>query len=529
MVLLTTALVLGLAAVVGVVVGPAGGTMPTAVSDWFSSRLGASADREADASARTEVPVPAEPPTEPPALVCGSSALDGPSTPPQGAVVVRPAQDLGALTHRHPPGTTFWLAPGEYHLGDGEYSQVRPKPGNRYVGAPGAVLDGRQVNHYAFGGHASGVHVEYLTVQNFGGPGDNMNEGVVNHDAAPGWVMSHLTVRDSAGAGVFLGDRNVLESSCLRDNGQYGFSAYSPSGVQDVTLRDNEVTGNNTDDWERRRPGCGCTGGGKFWETRDARIIGNYVHDNHGAGIWADTNNAGFLVAGNYIARNDAEGLFYEASYNLDVVANTFERNGLVKGPQNQGFPTPAVYLSESGSDERVDTSYNDTLEVANNRFIDNWGGVVAWENADRFAGSPANTSTGATTMVNPRATVQRCSTPDLIGTEPYIDDCRWKTQHVKVHDNVFDFDPGKVGDACTEQNTCGFSGVFSNYGTFPSWSPFQGTVVEKDITLHQDNTWSDNTYTGPWRFMVMEAGNVVSWDTWRGGPYNQDEGSTLN
>ena len=35
---------------------------------------------------------------------------------------------------------------------------------------------------------------------------------------------------------------------------------------------------------------------------------------------------------------------------------------------------------------------------------MDNWAGVVAWENADRFAGSPANTSTGNTTLVNPRS-----------------------------------------------------------------------------------------------------------------------------
>ena len=44
----------------------------------------------------------------------------------------------------------FWLEPGRHRLGGGEFEQVIPKAGNRYVGAPGAVLDGRNENQYAF-------------------------------------------------------------------------------------------------------------------------------------------------------------------------------------------------------------------------------------------------------------------------------------------------------------------------------------------------------------------------------------------
>ena len=62
-----------------------------------------------------------------------------------------------------------------------------------------------------------------------------------------------------------LGSGNRLIGNCLRDNGQYGFNAYHADGVKDVVLHGNEISGNNTDDWEKRQPGCGCTGGGKFW------------------------------------------------------------------------------------------------------------------------------------------------------------------------------------------------------------------------------------------------------------------------
>jgi hypothetical protein len=471
---------------------------------------------------------PASAPTQPPARVCDSVSLRGPSAPPPHSVVVRPRDNLDDLSDAHPPGTTFWLAPGAHHPGDGPYSQIHPKSGDRYVGAPGAVIDGRHINQYAFGGQASDVRITYLTIQSFGQPGDNFNEGVVNHDFGSGWVLSHLTIQNDAGAGALLGTGNVLESSCVRDNGQSGFNAYNPAGVHNLRVDHNEITGNNTDDWERTQPGCGCTAGGKFWDTHGATVSDNYVHDNRGVGLWADTDNVGFEFRGNYFAGNDGEGLWYEISYNASIVANTFVRNGFVKGKDNAGFPTGAIYLSESGSDPRAGATFGATLEVARNVFVDNWGGVVAWEDADRFAGSPSNTSSGYGTLVNPAATVSRCGQAALVRAMPYLSDCRWKTQNVKVHDNSFSFAPSRIGAGCTPENTCGYNGLFSNEGTTPDWSPYRGAVVERNLTFAQNNTWSHNTYLGPWRFMVLEQGSTVSWATWRGAPYRQDAGSTL-
>jgi hypothetical protein len=124
----------------------------------------------------------------------------------------------------------------------------------------------------------------------------------------------------------------------------------------------NEVTGNNRDDWEALRPGCGCTGGGKFWDTRGAMITNNWVHDNLGTGLWADHNNAEFLFEGNYIENNEGVGLFYEVSYNFMVRNNTFKRNGLIDGrdraQRGDPFPTGAIYVSESGGDTRAGSLY---------------------------------------------------------------------------------------------------------------------------------------------------------------------------
>lgn len=472
---------------------------------------------------------PSSAPTAPPARICGNTAaLSGPSSAPLGAVTVSTTQNLNELTQSFPAGTTFWLAAGTHQLGTGAFSQVIPKQGNTYLGAPGAVIDGQRRNRYAFTGYATGVVIKNLTIQNFGAVRTNNDEGVVNHDAAAGWMVDGNTIRHNAGAGLMIGSGNVIRDNCLQRNGQYGFSAYNSDKVSGITIEHNEIAANNTDDWENLKPGCGCTGGGKFWEVTGAVIRNNWIHDNLSVGLWADTNNTGFAIEGNYIAGNVAEGIIYETSYNASIQANTFARNGLGKGPGNGQFPTSAVYISESGSDGRVAGPYNQTFEISGNVFTDNWAGVILWENADRFAGSAANSSTGSGTLVNPNTVTAKTCNATNIRSQPYLSDCRWKTQNVSVHDNLFTLAPDKMGKTCAARNGCGYNGLFSNWGTFPTWSPYKKKIVQDAITFNQGNRFYSNTYAGPWNFLAREQGARVSWSDWQGAPYGQDRDSVI-
>ena len=79
-----------------------------------------------------------------------------------------------------------------------------------------------------------------------------------------------------------------------------------------------------------------------------------------------------------------------------------FVRNGIGGGPTNPGFPTSAIYISESGSDSRVPGTLRRHFPITGNKFVNNWGGVILWENSNRFCGSPANTSSGSCTLVGP-------------------------------------------------------------------------------------------------------------------------------
>lgn len=549
-------------------------------------------------------------PTGPPVRVCGNRALlDGPAATPAGAVMVDAGDNsdfFAAESYRHDEaaGTVYWFAPGVHTLGAGEFGQIHPATETTFIGAPGAVLDGQGVNRSAFTGKATDVTIRYLTIQHFNSFRD---QGVVNHDSGTGWTIDHTTIRDNHGAGAFLGPSGRLWFDCLANNGQYGFQGFG--GVQVVDHV--EVVGNNTDNLEvtsdGRPTGCGCTGGAKFWAAQHVSLTNNWVHNNRGPGLWADTDDADFLVSGNYIDDNEDEGFLYEISYNATIRNNTFVRNAIAAGRRRQAsgdtFPEGAIYISESGGDHRVPSSVSGsaTIEVSGNRFVDNWDGVVLWENADRFCGSPANTSGGYCTLVSPGVTTATCadghfgdgstavgsptyaskrasfwytdigaaldspnlpsgttiaafngdptrvtlsapasgtssgldftiggrsSTNQLDSGQPYLSDCRWKTQNVTVHENLFTLDRSAVG--CTT-DLCGRQGVFSNSGTFPPWSPYKGSVVEDAITFSQGNRWRDNEYDGPWTFVPHDQGRRIAFAAWQTAPYAQDVGSTCS
>jgi parallel beta-helix repeat protein len=469
----------------------------------------------------------AEGPAVPPAKICGSSSvLTGPAVRPRGAVRVPTGDDTSVDFGR--PHTTFWFVPGVHTLSNGEYYQIFPGNGDRFIGAPGAILDGRHINFYAFGGNARHVTISYLTVRNFGRWGGNEDQGVVNHNSAAWWTITHSTLTGNAGAATMLGSHDVLSYDCLKGNQQYGFNAYSPSGPAHLVVEHDEIADNDTYNWEKRDPDCGCTGGAKFWNVNGAVIKYNWVHDNMSAGLWADTDNRAFDIEDNYISGNSDAGLIYEISYNALIKDNTFIENGLGAGPKNPGFPTGAIYISESGADRRVPGGFSKTFLITGNTFTNNWSGVILWENSNRFCNSPANTSTGFCTLVNKKVIRLASCKQQNLTRQPYFSECRWKTQNVLVKGNVFNFVPKVLGPSCTADSGCGFVGLFSEYGTFPVWSPYKGVIVEKHITFDQNNHFKSNFYNGPWRFMIYQQGNVVNWDTWQESPYSQDAGSIL-
>jgi parallel beta helix pectate lyase-like protein len=495
-------------------------------------------------------PPPGSAPSDPPAQICGNSALlNGPSSPPAGAVTVPAGDDRNfEASFDLKPNTTYWFAPGVHTLGSGEFAQIQPREGDTFIGAPGAILSGQGQNDSAFAMDEPNVTIEYLTIQDFTPPG---SQGAVNHDSGRGWTISHNTIQNnSPGAALILGSDNTATFNCLTHNGEYGFNAEGDGaghstltgGPNNITLSNNEISFNDTCNFEEVSPnpvpasmrpsncaggggfdGCGCSGAGKFWEVDNATVNSNYVHDNFDVGLWADTNDNGFTFKGNYIKNNWSVGLLYELSYNADIEDNTFIGNAIGAGPTNPGFPEGAIYLSESGGDSRVpNTAGISTVTVSGNTFTNNWSGVVLWENADRFCGSPDNSSTGTCTLVQPSvANINTCNQANLQGatasaSPDYYDLCRWKTQNVQVTGNTFNLDESAVPGCKGSDNSCGQNAVFSQYGTQPGWSPYKAFAISEAITTARNNKFSGNTYNGPWSFMYHDQSTVLSMADWK-------------
>jgi hypothetical protein len=530
---------------------------PTATPTPTGSAPGSPGDPPASSTPPADPPpsAPGTTPKAPPVTVCANSnLLSGPSSAPSGAVSVPAGDNSKQFAYRLPDNTTYYFAPGLHYLGSGQYSQIEPGSNDTFIGAPGAIISGQnpnvpgyEQNNFAFVGNGSttGVTIEYLTIANFSPPG---SQGAVNTGSDDNWTVAHSTLQDNApGAAMMLGSGNTVEYNCMTRNGQYAFNGYQTpgdpqaskvtGGPQNIVLSGNEISYNNTCNWDEfsnfpvKSPpqcagagqfsSCGCDGGGKFWQDQDVTITNNYVHNNYSVGIWADSNNNGFNIQGNYFSANFGEALVYEISYNALIKNNAFVDNTWGEGPLTQGFPDGAVYISESGGDSRVPNGFGyTTLAIQDNTFTDNWSGVTLWENSNRACGDGYD---DVCTLVAPSvATTSSCqkgltnSAANQPGDSPdYFDLCRWKTQNVTVSGNVFSLNPANVGSNCTKANYCGFNALFSEYG---SVTPYKAWVVLENISNHQNNVFKNNTYNGPWNFLGFSQGDVITWSQWTAG-----------
>jgi hypothetical protein len=539
----------------------------------------------------------------------------GSDFPNDTAGVVLPTGIHNYANYELRPRTVYYLLPGK-HVGS-----LAADTGDSFVGGLSdgvpTILSGNYSGLYwaidsnSTNGNQAGVTIEYLTIEKFQPAG---NGGAVNQDSNTGWTIQHNTITLNApGAGVILGAGNTLKGNCLTLNGQYGFQAENTDpwgadsltgGPYNLTVKGNEISYNDTCDfeglldnpalgWSRYNPvpvrnrshHCGAItpdgdqGGFKLWRTNGVTVEGNYIHNNWGPGGWADTGNANTTFTGNTITNNDAEAIIEETSYNFSITNNYLAGNGWISGLGNASFPTPAIYISESGSDRLFggvsacpkalcpsQKSYPTQSIIRGNTLVKNSGSVFLWQNANRYC---SDESDGICTLVNGPAgpfTIAGCKAnlPSAsINTKSYTgkatgapaqnwwDGCLWKTENVTITRNIVDFNPASIPH-CNHQEwpACGASGIMSNYGSPPNRTP--GWVVPTQLTFFQGNSWLDNSYNGPSTFYAWNQGssdNPVSWKSWTGralngdrcsspsersggscvGPFGQDTGSTYN
>jgi parallel beta-helix repeat protein len=228
-------------------------------------------------------------------------------------VEIYAGQDLAGVASQYPAGTVF-LVHGEHHG-----QSVDPKDNQVFIGAGDAVLNGDGWASYAFGGYSSNVTVRGFEVTNYNNPSGT---GAIN-GLGGGWVVESNNVHHNATYGIKVaGNGPVVRYNKITHNGQLGVAApYSTNAL----FQDNEIAYNNYNDnysWQFE------AGGSKFWSTTNLALRGNFVHHNHGPGLWSDTNNYNTLYEGNVIEDNYGAGIYHEVSYDAVMRSNTLRRNG---------------------------------------------------------------------------------------------------------------------------------------------------------------------------------------------------------
>ena len=516
------------------------------------------------------------------------------------------------------PNTVYYLLPG-VHVGS-----LQADKGDAFVGGlsggTGTVMSGNYAGYNEAidsnfsDGNQPGVTIEYLIIEKYQPQG---NGAAIDTNSNTGWTLRYDTLTLNApGAGMIAGADSTLEHNCMTLNGQYGFQATDISswghdavtgGPYDVTIKDNEISYNDTCDFEGRltntaigwsnynpvparyrNPHCGTVtpdgdeGAFKLWETDSVTIADNYVHNNWGPGIWADTDNANTTYVGNTITDNNGPAIIEEISYNFSITGNYLADNGWASGLGNARFPSAAIYVSQSGSDRKFGgvpacpeasclgrPSYPDESVISGNTFVNNGGNVFLWQNSDRFCSAgPDSVCTLVDGASSGPFTISACKSnlpSAAVDTTTYVgrrtgspavdwwDGCAWWTSNVRVSRNTIYFNPTRIAD-CNDVDwpDCGGGGIFAEYGISAPYDQPGEWAILNQLTFFEGDTWSDNVYDGPSTFYAWNQGNgdnPVSWSEWTGkvsrgdecrsagerqsgactGPFGQDSGSTYN
>jgi hypothetical protein len=462
-------------------------------------------------------------PTSPPAAICGNaSILNGPSSPPPGAVTISTSQNIQGKVNNYPNGTIFYIESGIHYVN----GQIIPKQNDTFIGAPGAILDGQYAVSYAIGSvyvgsnplKISNVTIEYLTIQNFGTPYGNAQSGVINPDPEQkGWVIAYDTIRDDDGAGVMDSTHDNVSYDCITEDGQYGFQALD----HNWTLTHDEISWNDMDNFGSTPFNCGCSGGGKAWVSANGIATNDYFYNNIGPAFWADTNNRVINVSDDYFLNDIGEAIIFEISYNSKIYHDTLIGEGLdAAGNEAPGFATPAIYINQAGGSGNISNTFA-VFQIMNNTLLDNVGGIVVYSDSDRYCTSSEDPTT-CTIIDKSVANLTSCKNvnSDEFSENPaLVLDCIWWPENVLVANNYEVYNKTHAESGCKAEGiVCGYTGLFSLYGV----EGYQAWFVANKITRDMNNTFNNNTYVGKWLFDGCDQGEQDNFTVWQ-SRYGQD------
>jgi hypothetical protein len=248
--------------------------------------------------------------------------------------------------------------------------------GGYTVGVAGLDTAAAAGTPVSYSGSSGNVSVEYLNI-------DNDQHGTTGTiTMGSGWTVEHNNIHDSysngpgSGVAIYGGDESTIEYNCFARMGDYGGGGSGTGENFDY----NEVLQSAYD----ADPGCGCSGGGKWWGTLNTNIVDNaFVEDGVGGGqpaVWLDNGNTGSLIEGNYFFMDASNAVDDETGFNVDITDNLFQDDGWGSGQGGASNNGGAVNLNSTGGFNVPGSRYENEALVTNNYFINNWMGVDVWQ-----------------------------------------------------------------------------------------------------------------------------------------------------
>jgi hypothetical protein len=225
---------------------------------------------------------------------------------------------------------------------------------------------------------AGGVRVEYLDISN------DLHTTTGTISMGVGWTIEHNDIHDSygkpgEGVAFYSGDGGTVEYNCFARLGDYAGGGAGTGGKFEY----NEVL----ETAYKPDPGCGCSGGGKWWGTLNADINDNaFVEDGLGGqpAIWLDNGNTGTLIEGNYFYRDAGSAIINETGYNMRVDDNLFLDNGWGSGQSQDTNNDGAININSSGGFNIPGSRYENSISITGNYFVNNWQGIDIWQSGLR-------------------------------------------------------------------------------------------------------------------------------------------------
>jgi parallel beta-helix repeat protein len=341
---------------------------------------------------------------------------------PAGSIAIQPGSNIQAIVDSKPAGSTFYILAGVYRG-----QTVKPRNGDVFLGQPGAILDGENRVEQAFRSGASNVTVRGLVIENYATPAQS---GAVGGGGGSNWSIIENEIRYNWGGGVSLGSGFVVRGNSIHHNRQIGIKG----GGSNILIENNEISHNNYRDdysmsWE--------AGGTKFLKTVNLVVRGNFVHDNHGHGLWTDADNIGTLYENNVVVNNYGAGIFHEISYDAVIRNNRVEGNAF---PHTSG----GIKITNSSN-----------VEIYGNTLSGNDGGFHVAQN-DRGSGAHGP----------------------------------WEIRNLSIHDNAVSFSQGWSGFRVNDGLGDAFYTSMNNRFTANNYSV--GGLGRPFMWLGNERTWDE-------------------------------------